>query len=300
MNNLISVHGTTAIGKTALAIKLANSFDCDILSCDSRQFFKEMSIGTAVPSEIELSQAKHHFIQNMSVLDKYDVGSFEKDSLELLEKLYKTNDTTILAGGSGLYCDALLYGLDEFPEIDKQVRVDLEKDLKEKGFIFLQEKLKEIDINSYNSIDLQNPHRLIRALEVGVGSDRLFSDFKTKKRKKRSFNIIKIGLEAPREIIYERINKRVDIMIENGLVEEVKKMYDYKHLNALQTVGYKEIFSYIDGDYTLEFAIEDIKKNTRRYAKRQLTWLRKDLEIKWFSIEDDIKEIIDYCISQKK
>ncbi|MBE7690291.1 tRNA (adenosine(37)-N6)-dimethylallyltransferase MiaA [Tenacibaculum piscium] len=291
-NTLITIVGATAIGKTALSIKLAQHFNCSIISCDSRQFFKEMSIGTAVPSSEELEAAPHHFIQNRSIFDNYSVGQFEKDALAKLDELFIENPVQIMVGGSGLYIDAVLKGLDYFPEVDARIREKLTQKLEESGIEKLQEQLKELDIETYNSITIDNPHRVMRALEVCIGSGKTYSSFKNKPKAPRNFEVIKIGLTADRQIMYDRINKRVDIMLENGLLEEAKKMQPHKDLTALKTVGYRELFEYFEGNFTKEFAIEEIKKNTRRFAKRQGTWFRRDTQINWFDFQDDIQKII--------
>tara|TARA_R110002124_G_scaffold101220_2_gene248647 strand:+ start:459 stop:1373 length:915 start_codon:yes stop_codon:yes gene_type:complete len=292
-NTLITIVGPTAIGKTALSIKLANHFKSDIISCDSRQFFKEMTIGTAVPSADELSAAKHHFIQNRSIFDAYNVGEFERDALAKLEDLFLKNPIQIMVGGSGLYVDAVLQGLDYFPEVDSKIREDLTKELEEKGIESLQEKLQKLDIETYNTIALENPHRIMRALEICIGSGKTYSEFKNKPKEPRNFNVIKVGLTADREIIYNRINQRVDVMIENGLVEEAQNLHQHKELNALQTVGYRELFSFFEEDFTKEFAIGEIKKNTRRFAKRQITWFKRDEKTLWFDYKSDIEKIIN-------
>lgn len=291
---VISVVGTTAIGKTALGIKLANYFNTEIISADSRQFFKEMTIGTAVPTADELNAAKHHFIQNLSIFDNYSVGDFEKDALEKIATLHQQNDVVILLGGSGLYVDAVLTGLDYFPKVPISIREQLKISLDNNGIGVLQEQLKVLDPLSYNTIAIDNPQRLIRALEICIGTGKPYASFLNKKKGKRAFKVLKVGLTAEREIIYERINKRVDIMVENGLLDEAEKLYPFKELNALQTVGYKELFAYFDGTFTLDFAISEIKKNTRRFAKRQITWFKKDDEIQWFKHLDDITKITDY------
>ena len=291
-NTLITIVGPTAIGKTALSIKLAKHFNADIISCDSRQFYKEMTIGTAVPEAAELAAAHHHFIQNRSIFEEYNVGSFERDALQKLDDLFEVNPVQIMVGGSGLYVDAVLKGLDYFPEVDVKIREELTTQLQEKGIEHLQEKLKELDIETYNNIAIDNPHRIMRALEICIGSNTPYSSFKNKPKCPRNFNSIKIGLNAEREIIYNRINLRVDNMIANGLLEEAKKLHSNKKLNALQTVGYRELFSFFDGDFTKDFAISEIKKNTRRFAKRQLTWFRKDQEILWFDYQKNSHEII--------
>jgi len=281
-NFLITIVGPTAIGKTALSIQLANHFKSDIISCDSRQFFKEMSIGTAVPNIDELGAATHHFIQDRSILEDYNVGAFERDALGKLDELFSENPIQIMVGGSGLYVDAVLKGLDYFPKVAPEIRQKLTQQLKKDGIEFLQNKLNELDPETYDIIELKNPKRLIRALEICIGTGTPYSTFKNKPKIPRNFHSIKIGLNADREVIYNRINRRVDIMIENGLLEEVKKLQQHKNLNALQTVGYRELFSYFEGEYTKEFAISEIKKNTRRFAKRQGTWFKRDENTLWF------------------
>ena len=290
--NLITIIGPTAIGKTALSIELAKHFNTEILSCDSRQFFKEMTIGTAVPSEKELNEVKHHFIQFKSIFENYSVGDYEKDALSKLQSLFKSKDKAILVGGSGLYVNAVLEGFDYFPEIDPKIRKNLNEEIKAGNLNKLQEKLKELDLESYQTIAIDNPHRLIRALEICLGTGKPYSSFKNKIKSKRNFAPIKIGLFAERAILYERINQRVDLMIENGLIEEAKSLFEYKNLNALQTVGYSELFAYFEGKFTLDFAISEIKKNSRRFAKRQITWNKKDEIINWFHFETPTEKII--------
>lgn len=293
MNNyLISIVGATAIGKTALSIHLAKHFETEIISCDSRQFYKEMNIGTAVPSIEELAAVKHHFIKSRSIFDDYSVGDFEKDALVKLDELFTKNNVIIMVGGSGLYANALIDGLDYFPEVDANIRLEFNKQLQEGKLEILQNKLKELDIESFNTIEIENPHRLIRALEICVGTGLPYSSFKNKEKKPRDFKVIKVGLTADRGLMYQRINERVDTMMQNGLLEEAKQLHQYKKLNALQTVGYRELFSYLDGDFSLEFAVEEIKKNTRRFAKRQVTWNKKDSNIHWFNFEENPSEII--------
>ncbi len=291
--HLIIITGPTAIGKTGLAVFLAKQLKTEIISFDSRQFYKEMKIGTAVPSDDELSEAPHHFIQNLSIQDEYSVGDFEREALDKIEELFQNHDSLIMIGGSGLYEKAVSEGLDEFPEVDKAIRQNLVYDFDINGIEFLQKELKNSDPVYYQIVDINNPVRLIRALEICRGTGKPFSSFRKNNSCPRNFNIVKIGLELPREEIYDRINKRVDLMMKDGLLEEVKSLYPYKHLNSLQTVGYKELFDYLDGKTDLNFAIEEIKKNTRRYAKRQLTWYRKDEKVVWFSpFEKD--EILQY------
>ncbi|MFB1040179.1 MAG: tRNA (adenosine(37)-N6)-dimethylallyltransferase MiaA [Polaribacter sp.] len=297
-NTLITIVGPTAIGKTALSIQLANAFSASIISCDSRQFFKEMTIGTAVPNPKELAAAKHYFIQNRSVFDSYNVGEFERDTLEKLEVLFKENPIQIMVGGSGLYVDAVLNGLDYFPEVNPKIREALLLKLEKEGIEVLQKQLKELDLETYKLIAIENPHRIMRALEVCIGSGIPYSTFKNKPKKPRNFKSIKIGLNADREIIYNRINQRVDAMIDNGLIEEAKTLHAHKELNALQTVGYREFFSFFDGNFTKEFAISEIKKNSRRFAKRQLTWFKRDKNTLWFDYLTDKLTIVSQ-ISEK-
>jgi len=294
MNNktLIVVVGPTAIGKTAMGIQLAKKFNAEIISADSRQFFKEMKIGTAVPDEDELAAAKHHCIQHISIHDKYSVGDFEKEALTILESLFKTNDYAVMVGGSGLYVDAICNGLDVFPEVTSEVKGIVSKLYEEEGLEALGSILKEKDPEYYSRVALQNPQRVIRAVEVCLSSGKPFSSFLNKHKGNRPFKIIKLGLNADREIIYDRINRRVDLMIDKGLIEEAKSVYPNKHLNALNTVGYKELFKYFDGEWDLDFAISEIKKNTRRFAKRQLTWYRKDEKVKWFDFKSELGEIL--------
>ena len=304
MNNyLISIVGPTAIGKTSLSIAIAKHFNAEIISSDSRQFYKEMTIGTAVPSNEELAQATHHFIQDRSIFDEYNVGDFEKDAIDTLHTLFKKNQIVVMVGGSGLYVDAVLRGLDDFPKVDADIRKALKNQLEKEGITVLQEQLKKLDIETFEKIDLDNHQRLIRALEICIGTGKKFSSFLTDKTSERNFIPIKIGITSDREIIYNRINQRVDMMIENGLLEEAKNLYKYKELNALQTVGYRELFEYFDDAFELDVAISEIKKNTRRFAKRQGTWFRKDTAIEWFDFEEDKNKIIEYIetvINSKK
>lgn len=291
---LITIIGPTAIGKTALAIEIAKHFKCDIISADSRQFFKEMAIGTAVPSKEELAAAKHHFIQNISIFDEYTVGDFERDAMAKLEELYLTNDFAVMVGGSGLYIDAVLKGFDDFPDIDPSVRKQLQENYEKHGIGYLQNELQRLDPVHYEHVAKENPQRMMRALEVTIGSGRPYSSFLNIKQNSRRFTPVIIGLDAEREIMYERINMRVDIMVESGLIEEAKALYPHKQLNALQTVGYRELFNYFDGESTKDFAIEEIKKNTRRFAKRQMTWFKRTEGAKWFDFKTPAPEIINY------
>ena len=298
MNFLINIVGPTAIGKTALAIKLAHHFGTEIISSDSRQFFKEMSIGTAVPSEEELSEAVHHFIQHKSIFESYSVGDFERDTIKFLENFYKKNSIIIMVGGSGLYSNAVLYGLDEFPDISQQIREDLNSEYKNKGIEFLQKKLQQLDPQHYENVDIYNPQRIIRALEVCIGTGKAYSSFLNKKKKDRFFSFIQIGLMAEGEAMYNRINLRVEKMLENGLFKEVQSLYKYKNLNALQTVGYREFFDFLDSKINFNQAIELTKMNTRRFAKRQLTWYNKQTDIQWFDYKTNLSEIVNYINSK--
>lgn len=295
---LISIVGPTAIGKTALSIKLAKHFNTEIISADSRQFFKEMQIGTAAPTQEELAAAKHHFIHHKSISDNYNVGAFEKDALKCLETLFKTKDEVIMVGGSGLYVDAVTKGLDDFPEVESNIRETLNSDLENKGLPYLHEQLKNLDAISYNSIAIDNPHRVIRALEICIGTSQPYSSFLNKGKSQRDFRTITIGLTADRAIIYNRINQRVDMMIQTGLLKEAENLLPYQHLNALNTVGYKELFNHFNGDWTFDFAVSEIKKNSRRFAKRQLTWFKKDDSILWFDYLTDVEAIIK-CIENE-
>jgi tRNA dimethylallyltransferase len=298
MKYLITIVGPTAIGKTALSIALAQHYNCEIISCDSRQFFKEMTIGTAVPSKEELALAKHHFIQNKSIFEQYTVGDYEKEAVAKLDELYKTNDFAILVGGSGLYVDAVLKGFDTFPEINPLVREQVNLDYEKLGMDYLQEKLQQLDPNYYTQITLenpqtlQNPQRMMRFIEVCIGSGKPYSSFLNKEKNTRNFTPIGIGLEAERSVIYDRINQRVDVMMSEGLLAEAESLFPNKNLNALQTVGYRELFDYFDNQITLDFAIDEIKKNTRRFSKRQLTWFKRTENVTWFDYLTDRKKII--------
>lgn len=297
---LLAVVGPTAIGKTALGIQLAKHFDTEIISADSRQFFKEMEIGTAVPSTEELNEVPHHFIQHKSIFESYSVGDFEKEAILLLDDLYLKKDVAVMVGGSGLYVDAVISGLDEFPEVDPQIRETLNQELETNGLELLQKELKQLDPEYYKTVDLENPHRLIRALEVCRATDKPYSSFLNQQKPERPFKSLYIGIDAPREVVYDRINTRVDFMMEAGLFEEAKKLYSHKKLNALQTVGYKELFEYIDGKCSLEFAISEIKKNTRRFAKRQLTWLRKNESILWVPYDGKPEKVLQMVTDRLK
>ncbi len=289
---LLSVVGPTGIGKTAKAISLARHFNTEIVSSDSRQFYKEMEIGTAVPSPEELAMVPHHFIQHKSIFDVYSVGDFERDALRMLENLFKDRDVAVMVGGSGLYNDAVTEGLDDFPPIDPDIRKQLNKTLEKEGLESLQKELQRSDPSYYKKVDIANPHRLIRALEVCMGTGKPYSSFVSKDKRPRPFQTLTIGLEANRQRIYDRINTRVDAMIARGLLAEVEGLQKHKKRNALQTVGYKELFNYLDGNWTRDFAISEIKKNTRRFAKRQMTWFRKRRDTLWVPYDLPAEELI--------
>lgn len=276
---LTVVLGPTAVGKTDYAIDLALKYGCPILSCDSRQIFSEMRIGTAPPSPEQLEKVKHYFIFSHSVLDYYSAGQYELDAMELLSELFQTYDDIIMVGGSGLYADALCYGLDDFPAADQQLRKTLTEQAFGTEFPALQQRLRELDPDSLNFIDISNKQRVIRALEVTLSTGKKYSSFRTAPRKKRFFEIERFALNMPREILYDRINRRVDMMVEQGLVREVQDLIEYRDMPALRTVGYKEIFEYLDGDISLERAIDLIKRDTRRYAKRQVTYFAKERQV---------------------
>ncbi|MDP4266736.1 MAG: tRNA (adenosine(37)-N6)-dimethylallyltransferase MiaA [Bacteroidota bacterium] len=293
---LIVICGPTAVGKTSLSIKLAKYFNTEILSADSRQFYSELKIGTAPPSKCELDEVKHHFIGSLSIKDYYNVAQFEIDGLRVLDEIFLNHDYAILVGGSGLYINALCNGIDELPDPDDSLRNSLKSDYNEKGLDFLKDRLFALDPEYYNKVDLSNPNRVIRAIEVCMKTGNSYTSLRTSTIKKRDFQIIKIGLNIERSILYNIINERVDRMFEAGLIEEAKNLYSLLGLNALKTVGYTELFDYFENKYSLEEAIEKIKTNSRRYAKRQLTWFRKDTSITWFHPEN-INEIIEYIHS---
>ena len=292
---LISIIGSTGIGKTKLAIEMAKHFGTEIISCDSRQFFKEMKIGTATPTDEELAQAKHHFIGHLSVQDYYSIGQYEEDALEKIEEIFEKNDFAVLVGGSMMYEKAVVEGLNDLPEANAENQEKLQKILDEEGLEKLQEILKNLDEEYYNVVHKENPRRLLRAIDVIWQTSRKYSEIIAEPKHKRDFKVIRIGITAPREIMYERINLRVDKMLENGLIDEVKSLTEYQKLVPLQTVGYTEIFKYLEGTWDLDFAIEEIKKNSRRYAKRQETWNRKVENVTWLPYdysEEQLDEIL--------
>ncbi|MDO4727832.1 MAG: tRNA (adenosine(37)-N6)-dimethylallyltransferase MiaA [Bacteroidota bacterium] len=297
-NILIVVIGSTAIGKTALGIQLAKYFGSEIISSDSRQLFREMRIGTAVPSDEELALVKHHFIQNKSINDSYSVGDFEAESLALLKGLFQKNPIQIMVGGSGLYVDAVLKGFDHFPQIDSDIRRRVKQEYEDKGIAYLQNKLKELDpvyfkfISDNNPQTLHNPQRLMRFVEVSIGSGKPYSAFLNQETKSRDFRVILVGLQASRDVLHQRIEQRVDIMMEQGLVNEAQQLYPFREKNALQTVGYKELFSYFDGEISLEQAVHQIKQNTKKFAKRQLTWFKRYKDVIWFDYDTPTEEVV--------
>lgn len=295
---LVTLLGPTAIGKTSKSIALAQTFSTEIISADSRQLYKEMEIGTAVPSSEELAAVPHHFIQQRSIFEDYSVGDFEAEALQVLAGLFRDHQIVFMVGGSGLYLDAVQTGLNTFPKVTPAVREELNTIFQEKGLEPLQQKLQKLDPEQAEKMDLGNPHRVIRALEICTESGKTYSSFLKKPKKKRDFENIKIGLKAPREMIYKRIEQRVDLMIEAGLLEEAEQLFKYKDYNALNTVGYKELFHYFEGNWELDFAISEIKKNTRRFAKRQLTWFRKDKDINWFSYDTPAEEIVSFIVQK--
>ena len=295
---LIIVLGPTAVGKTALSIEIARHLETEILSADSRQFFKEMNIGTAKPSAQELQQVTHHFIDSISIKENYNAGIYEIEALACLEKIFLKNDYAILTGGSGLYINAVTKGFDKLPEADQQMRENLLKKYKKAGIESLQNELKELDPVYYHQTDLNNPQRIIRALEVCAATGKPYSDYRTGKQKQRSFDIVQVGLNLSREELYQKIDLRVDQMMDQGLENEARLLLHFKDKNALQTVGYKELFDYFEGKYDLDKAIELIKQNTRRFAKRQLTWFLKDTETHWFH-PGDLKQIMKLVKREK-
>lgn len=287
---LITISGQTASGKTNLSIRLAQNLNCSIISCDSRQFYKEMSIGTAVPSKLELSKANHYFIHHKSVKDNYTVGDFQNDALKLIENLFKKDNYIILTGGSGMYMDAIVNGIDTFPKIKLGVRELLNEKHNSRGILFLKNKLKELDPEYYDIVDVNNHRRLIRALEVCISTGKPYSSFLNKKNKKYDFESVNFCIKVDRELLYKKINYRVDKMISDGLIKEAKTLLKFEDLNPLKTVGYKELFEHFKGNLTKSQAIEKIKQNTRRFAKRQMTWL-KNKNLIWIENNVEIDEI---------
>ena len=292
-NKLVVLAGPTAIGKTSLSIELAEEFKTEIISADGRQFYKELNIGVAKPSQEELKKIKHHFIGNISIKQNYSIRKYEQEGIQLLNNLFQKYNMLFLCGGSGLYIDAICEGLSHFPEVKDEIRLKLIQEYEEKGIRHLQNKLQKNDIETYKSIDKENPRRLIRALEVCEVSEKPFSYYKKLKKEKRNFQTLFISLTESRDLLYQKINTRTQTMINNGLLEEAKSLYQYKDYQALQTIGYQEMFQHLDNRYSLDKAIDEIKKNSRRYAKRQFTWFKK-AKYQQYNInqKEDIKELI--------
>jgi len=293
MNTLIVVLGPTGVGKSDISIQLAKHYHTEIISADSRQFFKELCIGTAVPDKKDLSEIPHHFIQNKSIRDYYNVSSFEVEALALIDQLFQKVNPLILAGGSMLYIDTICNGIDDIPTVDTVTRNDVIKWYEQNGIEALRERLLKLDPDYYNIVDLNNPKRMLHAVEICQMTGRTFTSFRTNTAKKRPFRIIKIGINQDRKVLYERINQRVLKMIDAGLVEEARSVYPFRDLNSLNTVGYKELFAYFDGTCSLEEAIDLIQRNTRKYARKQLTWFRRDEQIVWFE-PNQLSDIINY------
>jgi len=294
---LIVLVGPTASGKTKLGIDIANLYDAEILSADSRQFYKELKVGTAKPNKVELSKAKHHFINNLSIHDNYSVGKYKTEVDSVLMNYFKKKNCAVLVGGSGLFIDVVCNGIDDIPKVPNELRNKVREYYKINGLNYIQNLLKQYDKKHYNVIDLSNPQRILRALEVCIYTKKPFSSFLIKKQQKNNFHLIKIGLNPPREMLYENINSRVDLMIKNGLIDEALNLVDFRNLNSLQTVGYNELFDCFDNKISEKEAIDLIKRNTKKYAKKQMTWFKRDRDIKWFvkidnSIFEYIKKII--------
>lgn len=293
---LIVITGPTAVGKTALCLDIAKYFDIPIINADSRQIFRELKIGTARPTEEQMREVKHYFVGMLGLEDYYSASLFEQQVLELLGQQFRTRDHALMAGGSMMYIDAVCDGIDDIPTIDDATRDLMKRRLSEEGLERLCEELKTLDPDYYDIVDRQNPRRVVHALEICTMTGKTYTSFRKREKRERPFGIMKIGLNRPREELYERINQRVDQMMADGLLDEVRSLYPQRHLNALNTVGYKELFDYIDGRWPLEEAVERIKGNTRRYARKQLTWYKKDDQIHWFH-PDDKETIINYISS---
>lgn len=292
-NTLLVLPGPTGVGKTSISLRLAQYFQAPIISSDSRQIYKELKIGTAAPTELELSKAEHYFIGTHSVFDAYNAGQYELDVLELLDKLFRKHRVVLLVGGSMMYIDAVCNGLDDIPTVDEETRKYWQDIYHEKGLIYIQEELKRLDPKHAGEVDMQNYKRVIHALEICTMTGKPYSALRTGLKKQRNFNIVKIGLNRPRPELYERINQRVEIMMQDGLLNEARRYYPFKHLNALNTVGYKELYDYMDGKCSLDEAVQMIKQDSRRYAKRQLTWFNRDKDIQWFH-PDEVDAIIQF------
>jgi tRNA dimethylallyltransferase len=292
-NTLLIICGPTASGKTEVSIEIAKAFNSEIISADSKQFYRELKIGVAAPTPDQLNRIRHHFVGHLSIADNYNVSRFEKDVIAFLDDYFVKNNIALMVGGSGLYIDAVSKGIDDLPDSDEKVRNRLRKTFETKGLEPLKSQLKELDPDYYEVVDLNNPNRIMRALEVCIAAGKPFSSLRSSVNRTRDFRVIKIGLDRPRKELFERIEKRVEQMIVDGLVEEVKILSPFKNLNSLNTVGYKEIFRYLEGDWSIDEAVTKIKTNTRRYAKRQLTWFKKDKSVHWFH-PDELEKIIDF------
>ena len=296
-NFLLLVVGPTAVGKSDLCIKLAKKFQTEILSCDSRQFYREMNLGTAKPSPEELQAVPHHFINSLSIMDPYDVQQYEKEALALLEGLFQQHRVVVMTGGSGLFADAIQFGLDDIPAVGVELRQEIIQEYQENGLGWLQGEVARVDPDYFAVVDRDNPQRLMRALEVCRGTGFPFSSFRVKKKVERPFQVIKIGLDLPREVLYRRIDQRMDSMVASGLFEEAASLFAQRELNALQTLGYSEIFGFLEGKYDREETLRLLKRNSRRYAKRQLTWFRKDTSLVWFD-PSQYEEVLVYLTDQ--
>lgn len=295
MKTLVVITGPTAVGKTQLCLDLAQRLGTPIINADSRQIYRDLKIGTAAPTEEQLRQVHHYFVGTLSLDEYYSASMYEQQTIALLEKLFQENDYALMTGGSMMYIDAVCHGIDDIPTVDEQTRETLKRRLQEEGLESLCEELKRLDPEHYEVVDLQNPRRVVHALEICLMTGNTYTSYRKAERKERPFKIIKIGLTRPREELYQRINSRVDQMMEQGLLEEAQQLYPLRHLNALNTVGYKELFNYMDGIWTLDEAVERIKGNTRRYARKQLTWFKKDPEVIW-AHPTNISEIFHYCV----
>jgi tRNA dimethylallyltransferase len=286
---LLVILGPTGVGKTNISLRLAEHFACPIVSSDSRQFYRELKIGTAAPTEDQLSRVKHYFIGSHSIFDEYNAGQYETDAIKLLDELFQKHKIVMLVGGSMMYIDAICNGMDDIPTVDAETRSFWQQQFADFGLEFIQNELKRLDPKHYEEVDLLNPKRIMHALEICSMTGRPYSELRTGKKKERSFNIIKIGLNRPRPELYERINLRVEEMMDEGLLDEAKQFYEFRHLNTLNTVGYKELYEYMADNWPLDFAVNMIKQDSRRYAKRQLTWFNRDKEIHWFYPDDELK-----------
>jgi tRNA dimethylallyltransferase len=294
---LIVITGPTAVGKTAIALQVAKLFRTEIISADSRQIFNELTIGTAKPSAAELQEVKHHFVNSHSIHQQYDAAQYGQEALQVIHRIFEDHSVAVMCGGSGFYIKAVCEGFDDIPEVPDNIREELIEQYKNHGLIWLQQQMKNEDPDYFGKIDQQNPHRLIRALEIKIGTGMSMAFFRGSEKIQHAFNIVKIGLELPREELFQRINQRMDTMIMQGLFLEAEQVYSFKNYQALQTVGYQEIFDFMDGLYDREEAIRLLKRNSRRYAKRQLTWFKKDRGIKWFNAKD-VSSIIQYLEEQ--